>query len=324
MVCPYCGTSVEGNSAFCPNCGGNIGSTAIPTADATSNTEPIVPEFQKPEEPIVPNIGFDPANAVQPVQPLQPMQPPYPVQPPVANMPKMGKGKYIRKAASKKVKVLSRVVWAVFLGIVIVLALGVNSVVSNSVTEIPAVKMVVPKNTATNLLEDVEGLDKLIDEADNVLDDVKDELTDEEYKVIKEALSNVKSFAENQSIGNTKAVVNSLVKASEIAEKYPEHEKLSEHFEAADFAKDIAEPMKIIDIAIYIVIGFAAFIALVTLLAVALKKSGIAIFALLLAEALCYFLAGPIYVIITAVLYIALVVMFMIINKEYKTYKRGY
>ena len=79
----------------------------------------------------------------------------------------------------------------------------------------------------------------------------------------------------------------------------------------------------IVDIIIYVIYGFAALIGLILLLATVFKKTGLVIFALILALPFCYFFAGVIYTVLTAVFFIALMILFIIINKEYKAYKKA-
>ena len=310
MFCPICGANLKEGSIFCDSCGNKV---------ATSNTVAPQPEAQvfdnQPPEPIVPNVGTTPNFA--PVPPVS--------YPPVAVQPKMKKGKYIKNSGSKTVKTLSWVVWPLLLILVVVLGLGAYRIQGAGLTEIPAVAMIVPEDSLE--LEDVtnEAID-LLDEAEETLDDVKDELSSEEYDLIKGFIADAKKLAKTPSIANVKNVLNRFDEVTKTADKYVDNENMTQiknQIDSIDVVNELADTMYIIDIAVYIVLGFAGFIALLMLLATALKSGGLTIFCVILSAPLLYFIAGPVYCVIAAIIYVALFVMFTIINNEYKKYRKG-
>ncbi len=288
-----------------------------PTVETTEQPvfeQPVVEQTYQsiPEQPVV-----EQTNQPAFEQPVVEQQPAAPTK-------RLGKGKYIKQLGSKKVKALSKVVWVLFLAVVIVLGLTANAFLTKEFTSIPVVEMVIPEGEAKEFIEDVGGVDKILDKADEVLKEIEGEIPNKEYKVIKDVLDNAKNFVKTPSVSNAKSVINSFSHAAKIAEKYPQYELLAESFDSEDIMKEIEMPAKIFDAAIYAFIGFIVFIALMGLVAAAFKKTGFALFTLILAECVCIPLAGPVYAFIIAALLITTMVMCMIINKEYRKYRREF
>lgn len=315
MFCPICGAKVAEGAAFCDSCGNKI----TQNQPAPVVEQPMPQQFEnQPPEPIVPDIGATSAPNFEPIPPV--------ANPPIAVQPKLRKGKYIRKVGSKTVKTLSWVVWPILLALVIVLGLGTYRIQGAGLYDIPAVTMVVPEDNISELEKVTNEATELLDEAEEKLDDVKDVLDDEEYDLIKGFITDAKSLARTPSIANVKVVLDRFDDIQQTAEKYVDDAEISEikeQLDSVDVVNELADTMHIVDIAIYIVFGFAGFIALLLLLATALKSNGLTIFCIILSAPLLYFIAGPVYCVIAAVLFITLIVMFSIINREYKKYRKG-
>lgn len=297
MFCPLCGAKVTEGSAFCDSCGNKI---------TENQPEPVV--TPTPEQPIVQEVE------AQPPMPTNPAE------------PKFRKSKYIRNLGSKKVKALSKIVWAVFLAVVIVLGLGTYNIVGAGIEEIPVVTMIAPEDDMQELLKYKDDAIELLDKADEALNDVKSELSNEEYNILKGFLDETKTFVQTPSIANAKNIMSRFEEVSETVGKYTDNEDIKdikEQIDSVDFIEEFSEPMKYIDIGTYILFGFAGFIALLLLLATALKSNGLTIFCMILSAPILYFIAGQIYCVIAAVLFISLIVMFSIINVEYKNYRKS-
>lgn len=320
MFCPVCGAKVVEGAAFCDSCGSKITENQSTPVVPQTPEQPIVQEFgSNPQEPIVPNFETNPSFQAPPPMNMPPM-PTYAIQ------PKLKKGKYIKQIGSKKVKALSKIVWAVFLALVIVLGLGAYNIVGAGVEEIPVVTMVVPEKEMKEIEKVKDEAVELLDKADDALEEVKSEISNEEYKMLKDFIKDAKAFAQTPSIANIKNMISRFEEVSKTAEKYTDNEdmkEIKEKIDSVDIIEELAEPMKIIDVATYILFGFAGIIALFLLLATALKSNGLTIFCMILSAPILYFIAGPVYCVLGAVLFIGLIVMFSMINSEYKKYRKG-
>ncbi len=309
MFCPNCGTELENNAVFCSNCGANVTNEQKSNAEETS--------AQPTETPVAEQISQD--NEAIPTIPTTPASPP-------VKQHRLKKGKYIKQLGSKKVKALSIIVWAVFLALVCVLGLGSYNIIGAGITDIPVVAMVVPEKQMNSINETANQAKELIETADEALEDVKDEISNDEYEMLKGFLNDAKALADNPSVNNIKNMITRFDEVTEMAEKYTDNEdikEIKEQIDSVDFIEDLAEPMKYFDIAVYIFFGFVGFIVLLLLLATAIKSNALTVICIILSAPVFCFIAGLVYSIIAVVLFIALIVMFCIINGEYRKYRKS-
>ncbi len=330
MFCPNCGNCVKDEATSCSMCGYNLSTTtAITVAKSNNDTDLIEKPIQniseqqkaKDSDELTPKCEQNTTETSAQSFDTQNSKP----------AKRLGKLKYIHTLGSKKIKTLSIIVWALFLIVAIVLSLSVNTFLTAQVTSIPVieivipvVEIVIPDGEIKEFINEAGGIDNLLDQADDILDEIEGEISSSEFKIVKNVLDDTKKFIRVPNIITAKQILNHISEVSKIAQKYPEYEMLPETFNTDDIINNIETPVKIFDFAFYSFIGFIAFTILMALIAAAFKKTGFALFALILSLLFCVPFAGLTFAIISAILFITIMVLCMIINKEYKTYRKSF
>ncbi len=344
MFCPNCGGAVKDTAIFCPNCGTNLSTspdaiipteeekttldetTVVQEVETVSVTEETYENNNEAAIDDVPQITLDETYSITP-QPEQINANP-PVQPivqPIMPDKKLRKGKYIKNLGSKKVKILSKVIWILLLDAIIVLALGTNAFFTTDVTDIPVVKMADINGELNKMIKDSKDQIKIYtNEATAAIDDIEDKIPNKDYKSVKEIITNIKTASNELSIANVRNAIKKTDEVFKIAKKYPQYRLFSETIKNNNTINTVQASATVFNVFILIILGYVVIIALLTLIAVALKRTGFAVSALILSEIFCLPLAGPLFSIAIAVFLIAIIVMCMIINKEYKTYRLGF
>ena len=239
------------------------------------------------------------------------------------------KMKYLRKLASKKSKIANILSWIVCLLCIVLLTIGMVQAYTRPVYEIAVIQTVVPD---------------LATEFEKNWDDIQDEYEDirEEYSKFQEKYEDFKDEYENEElieqmeeeIGKTLDTeeFNKMKLLFEGGDAFIENPSIENTQKMATLLDDDAfeeilgetysEIPALVNTIIKALFVFYAVIILLTLLITLFKKTVLTVFTQFLAVIFAFLFAGTTQTLILLVAYIVLAVLFRIINKEYKAYRK--
>ena len=243
--------------------------------------------------------------------------------------PPVRKMKYLGKLASKKSKTANILSWGICLVCIVLLTVGMIQAYTRPVYEIAIIQTVVPdmatefekswgdiQDEYEEIHDEYSKFQKKYDELKKEYDgeelmeqmekEIGESLDTEEFNKIKLIFEGGDAFIENPSIENTQ-------KMATILDDEAFEELLGETY---------SEIPALVNTIIKALFVFFAVIILLTLLITLFKKTGLTVFTQFLAVIFAFLFAGTTQTIILAIAYIVLAVLFRIINKEYKAYRK--
>lgn len=298
MKCNKCGAEIAQGARFCGVCGNVITPAAAQT-------------FGNPQ------------NSAAQIVPEKPMS----------------KNKWLSRTAMGSLRV--RVFLALIAAVVAfgAVALGVSAALTTSFTEFPIIKAVVDL-IAPDVQADIDKINDLaneydIEEAEDELDKIRPEIRDEIEEhfdmTLEEMLEIMDDFVQSPSVMNMTKVMELSDKADKIIDEY-DVEADGEAKELIDAIKELGDMksnpdvkimLKIFDYAPVVVIITIAVIALILILAVIFKKTGLVVLAMILSALPTWAFGGIVYLLISVAMFIFMMVMFIGINSKYKAYYRN-
>ena len=240
------------------------------------------------------------------------------------------KMKYLRKLASKKSKIANILSWVVCLLCIVLLTVSMIQAYTRPVYEIAVIQTVVPdmatefektwgdiQDEYDEVQEEYSKFQKEYDEFKKEYDDeelieqmekeIGETLDTEEFNKMKLLFEGGDAFIENPSIKNTQKIATLLD---------------DDAFEEI-LGETYSEIPALVNTIIKALFVFCAVIILLTLLITLFKKTGLTVFTQFLTVIFAFLFAGFTQTIVLAIAYIVLAVLFRIINKEYKAYRKS-
>lgn len=208
--------------------------------------------------------------------------------------PGLSKGKFLSsKKLDQGTKLLARIAWGLVAVCLVILALAVNTTFNGKAHKLPWFSMVMGKNAD-------DEMDKLLEEAEDILDDLEVQLKNasgSEKEEIEEKLELAEKMIDNFSMSNIRDFYENAMKEKEMAEAF-----------------DV-----FLTVAVVLCVIAAAFL----LLGALLRSTALVVIALFPALILTGFFSGMIYLLLAIVAFIALAVIHGKLNAAYKAYKKG-
>lgn len=228
----------------------------------------------------------------------------------------MSKKDYFKNSPSNKAKSLSKI--ALILAVVLVVSIISTYFVTmnTSVDKIPFISMAVDESDLGDFDEMYDEADEMSDKLDDSYDKEKDEFSDEEQEVIEDFIEAAKDLGDCISISNCKAVLSASDDILEI-------DGIEILDDVASLSSELDDLIDAFNIISGVLIGFILFILIFAALGGFLKIRGLVIASLIFSLIHTFLLCGILWVIITAVIHIALIVVLTQRNAEYKNYKKS-
>lgn len=212
----------------------------------------------------------------------------------LANNVPLKKNAYFWKAAPAKTNQLHKIALGIGILCLLLIFLAASHVVNGPFTDIPILSMVVGEDEMNDMAEEAQHvLDKLEEAIEDDNDDLIDELEEEYNLPIKE----LQDAFDPLSLSSVRAVGHSLGES---------------------------DMYGLFDAVIAFVIGYAVIIALLTLLAVLLNNTALAVVAYMISLPFHIFLSGMLFLILSTVAFIGLTQLLKKLNGEYKAYKLSF
>ena len=288
MFCPKCGANLPEGAPFCSSCGAQM-------------------ENQQAQQ-------FNQQN--QYVQPEQAYQ--YNPQPQFgasAKLRGLSKKQFLETEASETARNMSKFSLIAFIVAAVLVITSIIVANNTPFYKIPAISAVLSlenENAIEEIEDELEDNSEIFDEARDVLEDYEDDLDDDEYKKIEKFIDSAEKMAESPSLASITAAVNQVEKLSDL----DIDDELEEHldFDALDEVDAILGILNGIMTATYV---FAAIVILIALLAFFKKSVGLTVTAAVVSALPVCMLSGFIWFILILAAFVAMIVMFSKINKEY-------
>lgn len=221
---------------------------------------------------------------------------------------KLGKWPYFFTQASQPSK--TKAIVALCLGVLCILSLilSTNTFVNGSIFKIPALKIVFELADEEDEMEELEEeVEELVEELDEILDD---EDLIEEY----ERKHNI-SFEElEDEHGITLKEYRKILKT-------PSLSAITKGM--TQIMGGNSDSVQVIQLLIYIAVGYTAFLVLLTALAVFFQKTALCVLSCVLSLGFVFLTGGVVWGILFAGSVIGAAVLFGIMKKEYRLYKKG-
>ncbi|MBR6676214.1 MAG: zinc ribbon domain-containing protein [Clostridia bacterium] len=229
------------------------------------------------------------------------------------------KADFIANEASEKVKKASKLAYIACLCAAVFLVISIIVVNNMAVYNIPFVSMLVEPDDISDFKEASAETLELIEDAQDELDELEEELDldDSDIKVLDNYIDKAKKAIKTPSLASFKATVKAYEGLFDIDTDDDSDHMLKDILDP-DFFEEIHEITEVCDIILIVFIVFAVIVILIALLAAHFKRTGLAVFAAILATPFTIFMAGFIWFVLVVGCLVALAVMCATVNKEYK------
>ena len=230
-----------------------------------------------------------------------------------AKMRGLKKSEFLKTEATpavKKIAFISLIIFAVIAALVIVATITTNA---TSLVDLPIITMLMDEDDRKEMKNDLKQSAKQLKDADDLIDEIKEEYDSKTAKVAKDVVKKTKAAAKTLSINNVIALMNSCKKLVKTADdevvSYMDMDEIVESFE------EVADIFSIIRTVTYV---FAAIVILLTLWSAFSKIPGLSILCIFLYVPACMLLSSVLLGVLVAVALIALAVTTSRVNKAWK------